>query len=657
MPAPNPLPAVVVDTSQSPHALLRPVPLGAVRLQDTFWEPRRRVNREITLASQYRRCEETGRIDNFRRAAGKIQGPFQGRYYNDSDVYKWLEACAFALAEGPDPDIEQMMEAVVREIADAQEPDGYLNTYFTFELAGERWSNLKDKHELYCAGHLIQAAIAHFRATGRPTLLDVARRYADYICESFGPEGRVGTCGHQEIELALAELYRLCRALERSDPPLSPLGKGGSSPANEEQAGVPRKYLEQARLFIERRGQTPPVIGGSPYHQDHAPFRELTEVVGHAVRMVYYCCGAADVVAETRDAEYRAALERLWQSMVHRRTYVTGGIGSRYEGEAFGEDYELPNDRAYAESCAAIGSAMWNWRMLQLAGEARFADVMENALYNGMLPGLSLQGDEYFYQNPLADTGKHRRTPWFECSCCPPNIARMLASLPAYFHSTSDQGLWLHLYGESSVDAEVRGEPVTLRQTTRYPWDGEILVTIERAPRSEFSLFLRIPGWCTDASLSVNGDAVPLAAGPNGYAEARRRWTAGDEVRLRLPMPVVRVESHPYVTNNAGRVALRRGPLVYCVEQVDVGADPRDLMLPPTAELSTTWEPDLLGGVVTLRGPAQAMLPGPGWATTLHAIAGENRSAASETIPFTAVPYYAWANRDPGGMAVWLQTC
>jgi DUF1680 family protein len=619
--------AAVVDTSHSPNALLRPVPLGAVRLADAFWEPRRRVNREVTLPSQYRRCEETGRIDNFRRAAGKVQKPFQGRYYNDSDVYKWVEACAYALAERPDPEIERMLALVVREIADAQEPDGYLNTYFTFELAGERWSNLKDKHELYCAGHLIQAAVAHFRATGERTLLDTAFRYADYICQVFGPEGRPGTCGHQEIELALVELYR--------------------------QTGEER-YLTQARLFIDRRGQQPPLIGGSPYHQDHAPFRTLSEVVGHAVRMVYYCCGAADVAAETNEPEYRAALERLWASMVHRRMYVTGGIGSRYEGEAFGEDFELPNDRAYAESCAAIGSAMWNWRMLQLTGEGRFTDVLENALYHGMLPGLSLDGERYFYQNPLADTGKHRRTPWFECSCCPPNIARMLASLPAYFCSVSERGLWLHLYAESTLNLELDGAPVRLRQETRYPWDGEITLTFESAPAGEWSLFLRVPGWCAGASVAVNGEPLSVAAEPGAYAEVRQEWRAGDTVRLTLPMPVVRVESHPYVLQNVDRVALRRGPLVYCVEQTDLGADPRDLVLPAAAELSADWEPELLGGVMVLRGEA-LLQEQPTWSGDLYRLAASTPRPRARPVELRAVPYYAWANRDPGGLAVWLR--
>lgn len=621
--------AVVVDTSASPYARLWPLPLTAVRLADTFWEPRRQVNRRVTLPSQYRRCEETGRIDNFRRAAGETQGPFQGRYYNDSDVYKWVEAAAFALAADPDPEVERCLDAVVREICDAQGPDGYLNTYFTFERAGERWSNLKDLHELYCAGHLFQAAAALYRCTGRADLLQTALRYADHICEVFGPEGRPGTCGHQEIEMALVELYRLT-ARER--------------------------YLEQARRFIEARGRKPPVIGGSPYHQDHLPFRAMDAVVGHAVRMVYYCCGAADVVAETGDREYLAALERLWDSMVHRRMYVTGGIGSRYEGEAFGADFELPNDRAYAESCAAIGSIMWNWRMLMLTGEACFADVIENTLYNAMLPSLSLDGEQYFYQNPLANDGSHRRQPWFECACCPPNIARMLASLPSYYYSASVEGAWVHLYGRSAATIPIHaGGSVTLVQKTSYPWDGDVEIEVETDAPEPFSLFLRIPDWCEGAWVTVNGGPATADALPGTYVQLQRQWATGDVVRIALPMPVTRIEGHPYVPNNAGRVALRRGPLVYCVEETDLGFDPRDLLLPAEGELAAHWEPELLGGVVVLRGPALAADHGGAWGGALYQKAGATPVPLVREATLTAVPYFAWANRQPGGMAVWLR--
>jgi uncharacterized protein len=373
--------AAVVDTSRSPRCRLRPMPLTAVRLEDEFWAPRLRTNREVTLPGQYEQCEQTGRIDNFRRAAGKKQIDFQGIYFNDSDVYKWVEAAAYSLAAHPDPRLERSLDTVVTEIAAAQDTDGYLNTYFTFERKAERWTNLKDLHELYCAGHLFQAAVAHHRATGQTTLLEVARRFADHIMATFGPEARAGACGHEEIELALVELYR-----ETGD----------------------ERYLRQAGFFLDQRGQKPPVIGGSPYHQDHQPFRELERVVGHAVRMMYLTCGAADLYAETGEPALRDALERLWRNMTERHSYITGGLGARYEGEAFGVDWELPNDRAYAETCAAIGSVMWNWRMLQLDGDARYADALETALYNGVLAGLSLDGQTYFYQNPLEDRGSTR---------------------------------------------------------------------------------------------------------------------------------------------------------------------------------------------------------------------------------------------------------
>jgi DUF1680 family protein len=580
---------VVVDASRSPNCRLRPLPLTAVRLEDEFWAPRLRLNREVTLPAQYEQCEQTGRIDNFRRAAGKKQIPFQGIYFNDSDVYKWVEAAAYALALDSDPRLQRMLDTVVGEIADAQDADGYLNTYFTFERKAERWTDLRVKHELYCAGHLFQAAIAHHRAIhplrGYPEsrLLDVAVRFADHILATFGPDARPGACGHEEIEMALVELYR--------------------------ETGQ-KRYLRQAQFFLDQRGQNPPVLGGSPNVQDHMPFRELEQMVGHAVRMVYLTCGAADIYAETGEPALIDTLERLWQNMVERQTYITGGIGARYEGEAFGADYELPNDRAYAETCAAIGRMMWNWRMLALHGEARFADELERSLYNGVLSGLSLDGQTYFYQNPLADGGKHRRQPWFGCACCPPNISRLLASLPGYFYGISTEGVWAHLYAAGSATTALPGGAhVTLTQRTRYPWSGEVEIAVETDAHDPFSLFLRIPGWCESASATVNGKPVEAAVPSGEYLKLHRSWRSGDAVELSLPMPVQRVESHPYVSSNHGRVALRRGPLVYCLEAVDhPGADLRDIELPAEAELETSFDPALLGGVVVVRAEAIARL-------------------------------------------------
>jgi DUF1680 family protein len=624
--------AVVVDTSASPFARLRPVPVSAVTLAGPFWGPRLQALREVTLPSQHRLLEETGRIDNFRRAAGKVQIPFQGRFYNDSDVYKWLEAAAWALAWGPAEPVAHLADSVIAEIAAAQEPDGYLNTYFALERAVERWTDLRNKHELYCAGHLIQAAVAHQRATGSGRLLAVARHLADHICDTFGPaaEGkRPGTPGHEGIEMALVELSR-----ETGDP----------------------RYRDQALFFLDGRGHG--LIGGSPYHQDHKPFRDMDRLEGHAVRAVYLAAGAADLYTETGEPALRAALERLWQNMAARQTYVSGGLGARHEGEAFGDDYELPNARAYAETCAAIASVMWNGRMLALEADARYADALETALYNGVLAGLSLDGQAYFYANPLRDDGTHRRQPWFDCACCPPNLARLLASLPGYTYSLDDEGVWLHLYAQGAAHVRLGdGRAVGLRQHTRYPWDGEVVIEVEG--EGTFDVALRLPAWCeAGASLSINGRPYDGALVPGSYIHLRRNWGVGDTVRLDLPMPARRVECHPYALENWGRVALMRGPLLYCVEGVDhPGFDLRDLVLSPEVVLSTTDRPDLLGGVVALTGQALAVPPDPDWTGRLYRTARPRAaSPEAQAVPLMAIPYYAWANRAPGPMQVWLKS-
>jgi DUF1680 family protein len=627
MPGNNPSP-VIVDTSNSLHARLKPVPLSAVNLTDSFWEPRRQINREVTLPSQFRHCEETGRLDNFRRASGKKQGDFQGIFFNDSDIYKWLEAAAWALATTSDPILTEMVDTAITEIEDAQQPDGYLNTYFTFEKAKDRYSNLKDMHELYCAGHLIQAAVAHHRATGSDRLLNVTIRLADHICNTFGleEEGKKPlTDGHEEIELALVELAR--------------------------DTGEAR-YREMAQFFVDIRGRG--AIGGNAYHQDHQPFRDLERMTGHAVRMVYYTSGATDLFLETGELALRTALDRLWDNMVHKQMYVSGGIGSRHEGEAFGRDYELPNERAYTETCAAIGSVMWNWRMLAISGEAKYADVMELALYNAVLPGLSLDGQSYFYENPLADDGTHRRQAWFGCACCPPNVARLLSSLPGYFYSVSAEGIWVHLYAEGTANLTLPdGRAVSLRQETRYPWDGEVNITVDG--EGEFSLFLRIPEWCEqEASITVNGEAVEgLSSG--SYSEIRGNWKPSDTVRLSLPMPVRQVECHPNVAENAGRVALMRGPLLYCVEEADnPGISPQEITLQRNAEFNEEWQNGLLGGVVALSTEAGIKSPDSEWGGKLYRTA-RKPGTLLEKKEITAIPYYAWANRSPGPMRVWVR--
>ncbi len=626
--------AVPVSTYASPYARLRPVPLDEVHLADEFWEPRRTINHKVTLPAQYEHLEDTGRLDNFRRAAGKLDGSFQGLYFNDSDVYKWLEAACWTLATNPDPELERMVNAAISEVEAAQEPDGYLDTYFIDEKASERYTNLRDLHELYCAGHLIQAAVAHHRATASERLLDVARRLADHICETFGPEeeGKLETAdGHEEIEMSLVELFR--------------------------ETGE-RKYLKQAQFFLDVRGYGR--ISGSEYHQDHKPFREQDDIVGHAVRAVYLNAGAADLYAETGNESILRALKRLWENMTTKRMYVSGGIGSRYEGEAFGRDYELPNERAYAESCAAIGSVMWNWRMLQLAGEARYADLMELTLYNAIMPGISLDGQSYFYQNPLADDGTHRRKPWFGCACCPPNIARVIASLPGYFYSTSEEGIWVHLYAEGEANITLYGnQSVRLRQRTSYPGDGDVEIEVEEG-EGGFSLMLRIPSWCEGkASIKVNGKPLEAPLYPGTYHEIRRTWKPGDKVRLHLPMPVRMVECHPYVSENEGRVSLMRGPILYCAEQADnPGFDVRDTVLPTDARFSVDFHPELLGGISVLRTTVRSIPPDTGWKGHLYRTANlrENSQGEERDVELTAVPYYAWANREPGPMQVWMRS-
>lgn len=645
--------AVVVDTSHSPFARHRSVPIGNVRLTDDFLAPRIRTNREITIPSQFEHLVTTNRFRNFERVAGTFDGPFDGIYFNDSDVYKWMEAAASTLAAGDegtdisDNDLKGLLDLAIGHVESAQDKNGYLNTWFSVDRVDERWSNLLDKHELYCGGHMIQAAIAHHRATGSDRFLNVAIRFADLVCETFGPESegkREQADGHEEIELALIELYRTTGE---------------------------QKYLDQACFFIDVRGHGK--VGGSDYHQDRIPVAAQSEMVGHAVRAVYLNAGAADLVAEQGDTKLRAALDRMWTNMTTRRSYISGGIGSRWEGEAFGKDFELPNERAYTESCAAIGGIMWAWRMLTLAVEdnTRYADYIEHTLYNALLPGLSLDGQEYFYQNPLANDGTHRRQPWFGCACCPPNIARLLAQLPGYFYSVTSRRfpesdgrhdmVWAHLYADGTSTIPLHaGGTVTIEQATRYPWDGEVAVEIvDIKEAGDFTLYLRIPGWAKGATGDINGETLPASETAAGqYAAIRRVWKVGDVVHLHFPMPVRRMVAHPRVTADTGKVALLRGPLLYCVEAADnpIG-DVRDVVLTDEVEVVAARRPDLLNDIVVLTVDAEVESAAPGWEGALYReITDANRDRAGRSpISLTAIPYYAWANRGAGPMTVWLK--
>ena len=622
--------AFVVDTTHSPVGTWKPVAIDDVRLTDAFWAPRIKRNRERTIPSQLQQCEETGRIDNFRRASGKKEVPFQGIFFNDSDVYKWAEAAANSLAAVPDPDLDAKLDVVIQEIADAQQPDGYLNTYFMFEREKERFTNLKDMHEIYCAGHLFQAAVAHYRATGKSSFLNVAKRLADCLDHTFGPGRRSGACGHEEAEMGLVELYR---------------------------ATGERRYLELADFMVQQRGLKPGLFGNSKYHQDHLPFAEQTEFVGHAVRHLYLACGATDIASEKSETPYRAALDALWDNLTQRRMYVTGGTGSRWEGEAFGDDYELPNDRAYTETCAAIGSVMWNWRMLLLTGEAKYADLMETTLYNAVLPGLSLDGMHYFYQNPLADRGNHRRQAWFGCACCPPNVARLLAALSGYLYTVGSDRVGVHLYANSSANLTLpAGDRFAFDVETTFPWDGHITFTLREAPARRVQLHLRTPWWAESASFTVNGQSEGEWEVEGDYIVIERKWKAGDVVTLDLEMTIQRVETHPHVLANRGRVAIQRGPLIYCVEQADhPTADVWDIALPDDAEFSVEFVPDLLGGVTVLRTHGVASDPSE-WEGALYAPYLRHSEMETHLVEIVAVPYFAWANREAGPMQVWIPT-
>ena len=621
----------------TPSWQLRPLALSRVKITDGFLAQRQQINREVTIPYEYGRCKDTGRIDALKLDYEQGQ-PNPPHIFWESDVAKWLEAACYCLTTSPDPKIEQMADEVASLIVAAQQPDGYINAHFTVVEPEKRWTNLRDWHELYCAGHLMEAAVAHFEATGKRTLLDSLCRYADYIDSVFGPDKRTGYPGHEEIELALVKLYH---------------------------ATGEKRYLDLSRYFIDERGKQPHFYdqeaearGDDPqsyrhrsydYNQSHVPVREQAEAVGHSVRAMYLYSGMADVAAETGDEALLAACEALWESAAERKMYVTGGVGSSHTGERFTTDYDMPNATAYAETCAAIGLVLFSHRMLQITGEGRYADAMERALYNGVLSGVSLSGDRLFYVNPLESDGTHHRQEWFGCACCPPNIARIIASAGLYAYSTSDEGAYVHLYASSEAKAEIAGQEVTLTQRTDYPWGGKVTIKVGVGKPAKFSLMLRIPGWCAKHKIKVNGKTVDAKV-CNGYAVIKRRWRDGDRVRLSLSMPVERIAAHPGVLADVGRAAIQRGPVVFCLEQCDHDVDVRTILLPDKAKLKARFDPELLGGTVVVEG--QALAPsGKGWQKRLYRPAAR---AKTQSVQIKAVPYCLWDNRDAGSMAVWL---
>lgn len=626
---------------------MKALPFTDVTIQDRFWAPRQATNSEKTIPHELEQCRTTGRINNFAKAAGLISGDFEGIFFNDSDVHKLVEAASYTLQTHPNPAWEAELDDVIDTIAKSQQADGYLNSYFTLVEPQKRWQNLGMMHELYCAGHLFEAGVAHYQATGEQKLLDVACRFADLIDSTFGHGKRDGLPGHQGIELALVKLARV--------------------------TGEAR-YMSLAEYFVTKRGHSPSVFekelenpdlpGGlgayqhhytrdgkyeGTYSQAHLPIQEQTECVGHAVRAMYLYAGAADIASETGDAGITNALDALWQN-VEKRLYVTGGVGPSGHNEGFTQDYELPNFSAYAETCASIGLIFWAHRMFLLKGESRFVDVLETALYNGALSGISLDGTGFFYQNPLASRGGRHRHPWFGCACCPPNIARLLGSLGQYIYAQSENGLWVNLYVGGTATATVAEDVfLKLTQETDYPWSEHVKFTVNPEKPITFGLNLRIPNWCRNFEVSINGDSYSAKGTTNGYLSIERQWQANDTVELGLDMPVEQIYAHPYVKDNLGRSALRRGPLVYCFEDADnpEGAF-ETLSLVNDAAVEAVFDSDLLGGITLISGTGTAF-DASDWKNNLYLSKPDLKRMA-----VTAIPYYAWCNRGDGQMAVWI---
>lgn len=603
-----------------PYAVLNEPPLGEVRLDDEFWAPRIKTCREVTLPYCFETCEKTGRIENFVKAAKK-QGKFEGLWFNDSDVHKVIHGAAYSLALHPDPKLDKMTDEVIAKIAAAQQDDGYILCYFILGNASQRFKNIHQpaRHELYTMGHLIEAGAVHYRMTGKRNFIDVAIKAADHVDSIFGPGKRMDVPEHQEMELALIGLYR---------------------------AAGDERYLNLAKFFIDQRGNARGHKLHGSYAQDHLPVRQQSHAVGHAVRAMYNCMGMLDLYAETGDDQLLAACKRIWQSATHRKMYVTGGIGATRHGEAFANDYDLPNDTAYAETCAQIGLIHFARRMFMIEPDAEYADCMERALYNAFLSGLSLSGNKFFYQNRLAANGDYRRSPWYGCACCPSNVVRVYPRLGQFIYALGKSVIYVNLYAAGTGNVSVDGKQVIVKQETRYPWDGRVVLTVTPPKPQKFDICLRIPGWCREnqtpgglylaseskeeATLKVNGEAVSLDKLEKGYARISRKWKAGDKIELHLPMPVRRIHAHPRVKADVGRVALQRGPIVYCVEAVDNGGRVSHLALPADTKLTAEHRPDMLGGVTVIK-------------------------ARLRQHDLLAIPYYAWDNRQGGEMAVWLK--
>ena len=620
---------------------ITPVPFTAVAVKDAFWSPRIETNRIVTIPYAFKQCEETGRVRNFEIAdsvlTGTLQkGTFCSRYgFDDSDVYKIIEGAAYALHTRYDKDLDDYVDRLIAKIAKAQEKDGYLYTMRTMDpaksWAKERWVNDRSNgsHELYNLGHLYEAAVAHFAATGKQTLLHVALKSADLLCETFGPTKMHTVPGHQVTEIGLAKLYLVTGQ---------------------------QKYLELAKFFLDERGHP----RGETYNQDQLPVVEQAEAVGHAVRAGYMYSGMADVAALTGDESYIRAIDRIWEDAVGRKLYITGGIGAAGNIEGFAAPYELPNLSAYCETCASIANVFWNYRMFLRHGDARYLDIVERVIYNGFLSGVSMKGDKFFYPNPLESFKSHERSPWFACACCPSNIVRFIPSIPGYIYALRGDTVFVNLFIGGRAAVKVNGQPVTLTQESNYPWEGNVRLSVRADKPQQFTVAVRIPGWAQghpvpgvlyeyleDGSaqydVTVNGQPVPPVIS-KGFFRVSRTWKEGDLIELKLAMPIHRVVARQEVEDDRGKFALERGPIVFCLE----GQDNQDghvlsLVVPEDAKFRTAYRGDLLGGVQTIAGSA---------ITARREV--ERGIAVDKSHEFTAIPYYAWAHRGASEMAVWL---
>ena len=592
------------DIKEQPLKMIEQIDFSHVKINDNFWSPRLSKHVSATLPVCIDQIEnQTGRIRNFENAA-KGEGEHSGIFFDDSDVYKALEGMAYSLINNPDPELEKKSDEWIDKFAAAQQPDGYINTFYTLTGLDKRWTNM-DKHEMYCAGHMIEAGVAYYQATGKRKLLDVCIRMTDHMRSPFGPGKRHWVPGHEEIELALVKLY---------------------------QTTQEQKYLDFAYWLLEERGHGHGTMGDEGkwdpvYYQDIVPVRRLTDISGHAVRCMYLYCGMADVAALKNDTGYIAAIDRLWDDVVHRNMYITGGIGSSRDNEGFTEDYDLPNLDAYCETCASVGMVLWNQRMNQLTGDSKYIDILERSLYNGALAGISLGGDRFFYVNPLESKGDHHRQEWYGCACCPSQLSRFLPSIGNYIYASSDDALWVNLYIGNTGQIRIGETDILLTQETDYPWDGSVKLTISTSQPLEKEIRLRIPNWCKTYDLSINGKRINVSE-KKGYAVIKD-WKSQDVIALDMDMPVEIVAADPHVKENFGKRAIQRGPLVYCMEEIDNPEYFDQIQLSPSTTFQTAFVSDILNGIKTIK---------------------TNGRAQSATF----IPYYAWDNRKAGKMRVWI---